>query len=141
MRRSTILVCLVVVAGCGPTAPSNDTILLRPQGPPALPPPAIVVGIVTDSQQHNPLSGVRMEWESSTTDYDTNTGVLTDDNGAYTMSVEPAGVLGQEVMVGIRATKDGYIVRQENVRVTLDSSRVTVNFILTPSQRVGSVRQ
>jgi hypothetical protein len=48
------------------------------------------------------------------------------------MSVDPSGVFGQQIGVTIRATKDGYTAHYESVRVTLDSSEVTVNFVLTP---------
>lgn len=137
MELGIIVVCLAVIAGCvGPTSPSDDRFLRRPGTPPPSSPPsgsAFVRGVVTDSIQHNPLGGAVIHW-GRFSDCEDGGGLATDANGSYTMSVDPRGsVLGEVVSLDICATRDGYRDHVEVVLLTLDSSAVTVNFVLTPT--------
>lgn len=138
MRLGMLVVCFAVTAGCfGPTSPS-DSAIRRPQSPPPPPGSAIVRSVVTDLVQHGPLSGVYIHW-GRFSDCEDGGGGSTDANGAYTMSVEPSGsVRGQVIDVIVCATKAGYREHDEPVRLILDSSEVTVNFTLTPSDGKGT---
>jgi hypothetical protein len=117
---------LAAIAGCfGPTSPSDDRFLRGPSPPPPPPiPPATVNGVVTDSLRHIAVSGALIEWGSPASFCGENSdSVVTDNNGAYTMSVPRGGVI-------MCATKDGYKGYEQPVSV--DSSEATVNFALTP---------
>src|SRR4029450_2965893 len=108
-----------------PSGPSDDRFLRRPSPPPPPPaPPTVVSGIVTDSPYDHPVHGARVEWVGAVGAWgDNGDGVLTEDNGAYTMSVGPLGGLGEQVVV-VRARREEYRGDQKLVR--LDSSEVTV---------------
>lgn len=87
MRLASFVVCVVFTAGCfGPTNPSDTSPIRQLPSPPS--PPAIVSGVVTDSLHYDPVSGARIEWAGPTDAWKDRDGVLSDDNGAYSMSVD-----------------------------------------------------
>lgn len=136
MRLVTFVVCFAFVSGCyGPTAPDERFLRAPSPPPPPPPPPSIVSGVVTDSLQHNPLSGAYVHWAWSAFGCGDPAGsASTGDDGTYSLKVGSNGaVLGQQVEVIVCASKDGYKAHQESVRVTMDASEVTVNFDLMRS--------
>jgi len=136
--RVLLIAIVTLAAGC---SESSSPFVLGPTPPPPPTPPwgsAVVSGIVTDSIEHNPLSGVFIHW-GVLSDCEDGGGIPTNANGAYRMSVEPRGsVVGQNVVVIVCAGKEGYTERDESVRLTLDSSETTVNFVLTRSDTNGT---